>query len=281
MSDTNVRYDCHFCKKDFLQKAYLKHLFDNHLNELFIHSSEKKTSLQKSNYNRLKKIVNGEVNIQESPFTLDIPNSNDVVYICMKEVVAIHKLGSYKRKHGCCKDMTHIQDNLNGLKQLWNRIQSVANPDKEVRIVEKIVEVPKIVEKIVYRDGAGCNRETLTEMLLSFNKHFNERLVSDKLAEKSVTDLAESQRQLKVKDSIIKQLKVLCITGATYNADKMADYMEEADKRINIDETSIRNNMSLFRETVRNNIDTLPIWEESAEELKELGVYDDIRDYVS
>lgn len=290
MSETNVRYECHYCKKDFLQKAYLKHLLDNHLNELFIVSSGKKGSVN-SNYRRLGNYVNGTLNIQDTPFTLDIPNSADVVYVCMKEVVAIHKRGSYMRKHCCATDKTHIDDNLKGLKALWERIQLLVNKDANVRIVEKVVEkvvekivyVDKPVEKIVYRDRGGggeVNNETLTEMLYAINSQLIDKHKAERLVERLVVDITEAKRAVDVKNSLIKKLQVLCASGAAYDAKKMEEWIEDANRRFIGDESIVRKDIELYRKVI-SNIDTSADWEVHSEELKQLGVYDDVRDYIS
>lgn len=287
---TNETLECNICEHEMYSKDYFSHLKRVHFTELFL-STEKEHAVQ------VKENLKG---LQRADAPLKLFASGNL-YCCLSCDKAIKAQNSCRLHHFdvTAPERNHCKAHKIECKKLYEEILAIKkaqeeedsgvsteapeSADEPSEVVEKPVVIKvKPVEKVAFTSNKDTDyKEPLTELLCSFNIKFINAEVSDKMVEKLTADLIECKRLVDLKDSIIKRLEFICKTGSEYKSEKMADWIEDANVRTMANQTSVQENLVEYRRFVQSKVDTSTVWSEFSTELKDLGVYDDVMDYLS
>jgi K+-sensing histidine kinase KdpD len=117
-------------------------------------------------------------------------------------------------------------------------------------------------------------RETLTDLLLQFDTHFVDIQKKDNIINTLVKDIAELRRQNDVFYSVLKRVA----KNNSTKADIQKFYLENRDT-VKADESIIRYTIDEYKKSMKD-IDTVAQWEYYKDELKKLGVYDEMMSFI-
>lgn len=279
----NEKVECNMCEHQMFSKDYFSHLIKIHFTELFLSTKKEHLFQVKENLKSLQKA--------EAPLKL-IASGN--LYCCLACNKAIKNHTSCVIHHFNVSDPdnNHIKAHKIECKNLYEKVIAIKKSQEAEDLIQKaeesadepsnVVEKPIIMKEVVEKSETIIDyKEPLTELLCSFNSKFINAELSEKLVQKLTADLIECKRLVNLKDSIIKRFEFICKTGSEYKSERMADWIEDANLRTKADDTSVHENILEYRRFVQSKIDTTTVWSEFSTELKDLGVYNSVMDYLS
>jgi hypothetical protein len=190
----------------------------------------------------------------------------------------------------------HKTEHLQGCKDLLQKalkrmdeLKGIAAPEPVAEptnaIVEKIVYRDRVVEKIVYKDRdlglSEDKKDSITDILFAFNSILEKEQICNKVIQLYVKDIAGLKKELMLKQIMIEKLGNDLKSGAKYDPQKLLEWEEDFKETTKVDEKTVQNKLDSYIETIKYDLDTKEQWDEYSNELKKLGVYDDMMSLIS
>jgi hypothetical protein len=119
-------------------------------------------------------------------------------------------------------------------------------------------------------------KDTLTDLLFNLNTHIVNEEVSNKVIDSLISDVTELTRRNDVLYSVLKK-----IAKENHLKSHILHYYQEINDTVKGDKSVVERYVSEYKDILKADICTLAKWEEFADDLKKLGVYDNIKTLMS
>jgi hypothetical protein len=118
-------------------------------------------------------------------------------------------------------------------------------------------------------------KDTLIDLLFNLDTHIVNEEVSNKVIDSLISDVTELKRRNDVLYSVLHK-----ISNEIPLKSNILQYYIEINDTVKGDKSVVEKYVSEYKNILKDDICTLAKWEEFADDLKKLGVYDDMKDWI-